>query len=206
MARRHGTHSRKWVISLVTENTENARRRRTRVGIKRALRELAVESDPDKLTVSSLAERALISRKTFYLYYDSIEALYFEEQQELLDRYFAKVEETPEDLEDFSGHAMRFFTFLTQQDEYLIRLVCSKTRYGFGERLYEQQMRRYERAGNPFAWMGDEQELVIRFIRSTALEFFRNWVETGRCVDADKAANLLGELTESGVAPFAKAF
>lgn len=157
------------------------------------------------MTVSSLAERALISRKTFYLYYDSIEALYFEEQQELLDRFFAEVEETPEDLEDFSGHAMRFFTFLAQQGDYLVRLVCAKTRYDFGERLYEQQMRRYERAGNPFAWMGDEQDLIIRFVRSTAPEFFRSWVETGKRVDVNRAAKLLGELTENGVAPFVRA-
>lgn len=53
--------------------------------------------------------------------------------------------------------------------------------------------------------MGDEQDLIIRFVRSTALEFFRNWVETGKRVDVNRAAKLLGELTENGVAPFVRA-
>lgn len=63
-------------------------------------------------------------------------------------------------------------------------------------------MNRYEKAGNPFAWMGAEQELVLRFIRSTALDFFRNWVQTNRVVDVNVAADLLGNLTENGVRPY----
>lgn len=163
-----------------------------------------LELDPDKVTVSAIADRTLISRKTFYLYYNSIESLLSEEMQEILDRYFKENEETPNDLEYFAGHARRFFVFLANQDEYVCRLVCSNMRFGFGEKIFEWQMNRYEKAGNPFAWMGAEQELVLRFIRSTALDFFRNWVQTNRVVDVNVAADLLGNLTENGVRPYIK--
>lgn len=136
------------------------------------------------------------------MYYNSIESLLSEEMQEILDRYFEENEKTPNDLEDFAGHARRSFVFLANQDEYVCWLVCSNMRFGFDEKFFERQMNRYEKAGNPFAWMGAEQELVLRFIRSTALDFFRNWVQTNRVVDVNVAADLLGNLTENGVRPY----
>ena len=48
---------------------------KTRAAIKAALDKLVKEQGMDKLTVSALAREANIDRKTFYLHYDSIDAL-----------------------------------------------------------------------------------------------------------------------------------
>ena len=48
---------------------------KTRAAIKAALDKLVKERGMDKLTVSALAREANIDRKTFYLHYDSIDAL-----------------------------------------------------------------------------------------------------------------------------------
>ncbi|MGN0060696.1 MAG: TetR/AcrR family transcriptional regulator [Coriobacteriales bacterium] len=118
----------------MTRDGESIRQRRTRVQIKRALRELVLEMEPDKITVKAIADRALINRKTFYLYYDSIEALLFEELEETIVRFIAEVEQTPDDLEDFAGHAKRFFIFLAWQDESMVRLVMRQTPLKRGDR------------------------------------------------------------------------
>jgi hypothetical protein len=78
--------------------------------------------------------------------------------------------------------------------------VCQPSYYRFGERVYWEQMSRYRAEGNPFRWMPDGQKrLVMRFIRSTALEFYRGWVAEGKRVPKDEAAKLVAQLTLDGV-------
>jgi hypothetical protein len=73
------------------------------------------------------------------------------------------------------------------------------------EKVYMEQMSRYRSVGNPFGWMSDGQKrLVARFIRSTALEFYRSWVAEGKVVPPEDAAQLLSDLTCHGVVPLMK--
>lgn len=53
----------------------DARSIRTKEAIRTALEEMIVEGRRENITVTALAERAGIHRKTFYLHYDSIETL-----------------------------------------------------------------------------------------------------------------------------------
>jgi AcrR family transcriptional regulator len=183
---------------------EDLRVTKTRNAIRSALHDLVLETDPDKITVKAITDRAQISRKTFYLHYDSIEALLDEEMQRTMDIFFIEHEETPELPEDIEGHARRFFLFLSKQDRFVERLVCSRTYYDFGGKLYQLQMARYKEAGNPFEWLGPREELVLHFIRSSALQFYRRWVRMGKTVPVDEAADLLAELTFHGVSGLMK--
>ncbi len=174
---------------------------RTKRAIKDAFRELVCEKDAGRITVKELTERAGINRKTFYLHYLSIEALYSDVLEGIMDDFFREHETTPEKPQDIWGHAQRFFLFLAQQPLSTERLVCSPDCYDdFGRKLYFDQMRRYRTAGNPFEWMPEaKMELVLNFIRSTALDFYRQWVKGGKAVDPEEAAELLSELTCHGV-------
>lgn len=178
---------------------EDLRVTRTRNAIDRAFHELVLEVGPDKVTVKAIADRALINRKTFYLHYQSIETLLDEEIQKAMDRFFSEHEKTPDLPEDIEGHARRFFLFLSKQDEFTERLICSRTYYDFGGKLYRLQMARYKQAGDPFAWLGPKEELVLHFIRSSALQFYRRWVHMGKTIEEHEAADLLAELTFNGV-------
>ena len=186
----------------MTTNAHALRFRRSHEAIQRAMTELVMESNPDKITVKQIADRAQINRKTFYLHYDSIEALFDEHLDAVMNRFFDAAEQTPETPEDIEGHAVRFFLFLAQQDEPTTRLICTRGRYDYGGKLYRMQMERYAKAGNPFPTLNEaEFDLVAHFIRSTALQFFRRWVRNGRTVESQRAAELLGQLTTFGVRP-----
>ena len=150
---------------------------KTREAIERAFDELILEKDADRVTVKELAERARIHRKTFYLHFESIEALYDWRIKQIMDEYFAKHETTPQVARDLAGHAKRF-----------------------GSRLYYDQMMRYKSLDHdPFEWLGQEKEnLVLRFIRATALDFYRGWVKDGKVVPVDEAADLLALITCGG--------
>ena len=49
---------------------------KTQKAIKNAFKEMVMEMDASKITVKELSERAQIHRKTFYLHYTTMEALY----------------------------------------------------------------------------------------------------------------------------------
>lgn len=184
----------------MVENKTDLRVARTRESIRKAFDELILEKDADRITVKELTERAGIHRKTFYLHFDTIEALYDDRVQQVMDEYFDQHETTPEISEDLAGHAIRFFKFLAAQPEVTERLVCNPGSYDFGSRLYFDQMMRYKNAGgNPFDWLDKpKQELVLHFIRSTALDFYRGWVRGGKKVPVNEAAELLAVMTCHG--------
>lgn len=196
-----GEKSRGEEAFLADETRKDLRVERTRRLIKEAFSELVCEKDAGRITVKELTDRAGINRKTFYLHYLSIEELYGDVLQSIMDSFFAEYETTPEKPEDIWGHARRFFLFLSKQPAATERLICHPGSYDdFGRKLYADQMDRYRTAGNPFGWMPEEkQALVLNFIRATALDFYRQWVKGGKTVDADEAADLLGELTCHGV-------
>ncbi len=189
----------------MAEQPGDLRVARTREAINRAFDELVLEKGAKRVTVKELADRAGINRKTFYLHYESIEALYAERVDQILDRYFVEEELTPDKPEDLGGHAKRFFTFLARQPELCERLICTPDAYDFGDRLYREQMSRYKTAGDPFIWMpSGEYELAIRFIRATALDFYRSWVATGKNVPVDRAGDLLATITCYGASVLMK--
>lgn len=64
---------------------------KTRKAIKDAFKEMICEMDADKITIKELTDRAKIHRKTFYLHYTCIEALFEDMLQEIVNGYFEEV-------------------------------------------------------------------------------------------------------------------
>lgn len=79
---------------------KDKRARRSDAAIRKAFYELLVERDYDKITVTELARRADIDRKTFYLHYASIDdlsdALMHEEVSQLADKVRTSITKTGE--------------------------------------------------------------------------------------------------------------
>ena len=189
----------------VMNASQDPRITRTRAAIRQAFEELMAEKNADRIKVKELTDRAGINRKTFYLHYETIEALFDEVVNELMDEFFEHYEMTADVPEDIDGHAQRFFLFLASQGERAERFVCHAGSYDFGGQVYAEQMNRYKQAGDPFGWLPrDEEELVLNFIRTTALDFYRQWVRNGRAVSEQRAAELLAHLTCNGVSDLLK--
>ncbi len=71
---------------------DSPRVRRTKAAIREALMALSEEKDPDRITVTDIASRAGINRKTFYVYYDSVPDLVKKLTGELLAEYLPLLE------------------------------------------------------------------------------------------------------------------
>ena len=63
---------------------------RTRKAIRDAFCAMIMEMDYPDITIKELTQRAMINRNTFYLHYDSIEALLRELQDEIAGEFIEK--------------------------------------------------------------------------------------------------------------------
>lgn len=196
---------RNGVWDAMVQKRVDPRIARTRRAIKESFLRLAEGRHPDKITVSDVAQGAEVNRKTFYLHFDSIESLMDAVVGDLLDEFFTTCELVPDEPMDFAGHASRFFLFMADRPLSIERLVCTPSYFMFGERVYRGQMARYRMSGDPFDWLpSGEEELVLHFIRSTALDFYRGWVKGGKAIPPSRAAGLLADLTCNGISLLAR--
>lgn len=75
---------------IMTESKTDLRVVRTRKLIRDAFMDMVGEVGVARITVKDLTERAGINRKTFYLHFESIEALYDSVMNEVMNDFFDK--------------------------------------------------------------------------------------------------------------------
>ncbi len=108
---------------------------KTKAGIKNAYMQLAVEKEPNKITITDISEKADINRSTFYLHYKDVKSVAADIEYELSAKISA-------DLEAFDiTDICRLFTNLTAalEETELLRqyLLFSKEAKYISERLKE---------------------------------------------------------------------
>ena len=88
--------------------------------------ELICEKDYEKITVKELCGRARINKKTFYHYYETLDALLSEMQVELSAGYIERIKDysLPEDLDKVNRE---FFVFSAEQGLAYEKITCSGT-------------------------------------------------------------------------------
>ena len=102
------------------ERRMDLRVQKTREAIRNTFKEMVCEMDAPEITVKELAERARIHRKTFYLHYNSIEALFEDMLQEAGNKYFAEIDQIPPHMPMVDVNRV-FFTYLSKQDAFTER-------------------------------------------------------------------------------------
>lgn len=108
---------------------------KTREAIYKAIKEMICEMDADKITIKELTERARIHRKTFYLHYTCIEALFEDLLQQVVEEYCEEIDKIPIDA-PFTEVNRVFFEFMARQEPYIEKLVCSPSYQEFADKLF----------------------------------------------------------------------
>lgn len=115
---------------------------RTKRWIRKAFTELMAEKkDIEKITVSELAERADISKTTFYYHYEDIYAVAEEFENELIDRLTESLtefgKESSPEAADFRLYARGIISFLKENEE-SYRIVMG----AFSPRLFAEKFKK----------------------------------------------------------------
>lgn len=172
---------------------------KTLVAIHSAIKAMILEMDPAAITVKALAERAQIHRKTFYLHYTCIEALFEDLLLGLAEDYYAAIDTLPPDA-PFAEVNRVFFTFMARQEPYVEKMVCTPAYQVFTDTLFTATREHNRARHNPYAaYPEDEQHLINTYLCIGSLNLYRQWVADGKRVPLERLIALSGQLFCDGI-------
>ena len=166
--------------------------------IRAAFRDMVCEMPAEKITVKGIAERARIHRKTFYLHYTSIEALYEDMLRELAEKYFHSIDQIPDEMTTQDVNRV-FFEHMANLDEFEEKLLIEPAYRDFCTKLFTVNMKHNRERFNPYAHLPQaEQDVVNTFLVSASLGMYRTWVARGRQVPLERMVELSSGLLAQG--------
>jgi AcrR family transcriptional regulator len=186
------------------ERQMDLRVQKTREAIKNTFKEMVCKMDASKITVKELTERARIHRKTFYLHYTSIEALFEDMLQEAANKYFAEIDQISPTMPMVEVNRV-FFSYLSKQDTFTERLICTESYRDFCNKLFKVALKHNRSRFNPYAHLPEaEQNIVNTFTTQSSLDMYRQWVADGKKVPLERLIELTGMLLSSGTESITK--
>ncbi|MGI5888649.1 MAG: TetR/AcrR family transcriptional regulator [Oscillospiraceae bacterium] len=181
------------------EKKEDLRVVKTQRAIKEAFKELVMEKNSSRITVKELAERAQIHRKTFYLHYTTIEALFEDVMRETAEQYYSEIDRLPPDA-SFSEVNRVFFEFMAKQEPYIEKMVCDPFYRDFSDKLFMSTMIHNRSRYNPYAsYSKEEQSIINNFLCVTSVNIYRQWVSDGKKLPLGDLIELTDKLFVKGI-------
>ncbi|MBQ1493257.1 MAG: TetR/AcrR family transcriptional regulator [Blautia sp.] len=184
------------------QGNEDLRVVKTIEGIKSAFESLIVEKNFEQITVKELCERARINKKTFYHYYETLQALLAEVQAELSKGFIERISDysLPEDLDKVNRE---FFLFASEQGLAYEKITCGGSyryiRDVMTDRVNEEgwsRSKQYQKLS------GFEKKLLMDFINESVLNAYRQWVESGKEIPLEEMIALTNRIVLGGVQGF----
>ena len=167
------------------ERPDDPRVGRTIGAIHAEFERMLCEMEYRQITVKALCERARVNKKTFYRYYETMDFLLAEFQENMMSDYLATVEglRIPEDMEAITR---AFFSFAIARGEVFERITCSVPYEGARDEMTEAVMARHGGEAPADA----RRDLLRAFVTESTLAIYRKWVADGKPLSADEVTEL----------------
>lgn len=183
---------------------EDLRIQKTVTAIHDTFRSLLLEADYDKITVTELCKRAKINKKTFYRYYETLDALLEEEMETLSRGYLERIAEfrVPEDL---AAVNREFFHYAAMQGKLYERIVCGVAHHAISGKMLNDLTHRTWNTSASFRRLDtDEQNLLLAYISNFGATMYRQWILDGKRLPLETIIELSNALLCHGVDGFMK--
>ena len=190
--------------TMILKGNEDLRVVKTIEGIKEAFEELICEKDYEKITVKELCDRARINKKTFYHYYETLDALLTEMQVEMSTEYIERIKDynLPEDLDKVNRE---FFVFSAEQGLAYEKITCSGTYHSIRDEMVENVNDAGWSKAKKYQKLSDyEKRLLMGFINNAVLTAYRQWVEGGKKLPLEEVVDVTNRIVLGGVNGFFK--
>ena len=187
---------------MILSGHEDLRVVKTIRGIKSAFETLIVEKDYEKITVRELCDVARINKKTFYHYYETLDALLAELQAELSAGYLERIRDfsLPEELDKVNRE---FFLYSAAQGPAYEKITCSGTYHAIRDEMVAGvNDAGWSRSPQYRALPEDVKRLLMGFVNNAVLSAYRQWVEDGKKRPLEEMIGLTNWLVLGGVNGF----
>ena len=189
---------------MILQGNEDLRVVKTIEGVKRAFEELICEKDYEKITVKELCDRARLNKKTFYHYYETLDALLAELQMELSAGFLERIKdyELPKDLDKVNRE---FFLFSAEQGLAYEKITCSVTYHSIRDEMVGDVNDEGWGKSKKYQNLSEfEKKLLMGFINNAVLTAYRQWVEDGKEMPLEEVIVMTNRIVLGGVNGFFK--
>ena len=189
---------------MILQGNEDLRVVKTIEGVKRAFEELICEKDYEKITVKELCDRARLNKKTFYHYYETLDALLAELQMELSAGFLERIKdyELPKDLDKVNRE---FFLFSAEQGLAYEKITCSVTYHSIRDEMVGDVNDEGWGKSKKYQNLSEfEKKLLMGFINNAVLTAYRQWVEDGKETPLEEVIEMTNRIVLGGVNGFLK--
>ena len=178
---------------------EDLRVQKTIQSIRTAFSVMLLKEDYRKITVTALCRQAVINKKTFYRYYDSVDALLEEILSEFSKGYVDILADyrLPEDLDKINA---AFFHYAVHQGPLYEKILCSVSYQHLSSHLVEEYIAKSWGTAPAFQQLSPgAQEPFTTVSHATGLSMYRQWVEGGKKISLEEAIEITNKLLSQGV-------
>ena len=189
---------------MILKGHEDLRVVKTIEGIKTAFEELICEKDYERITVKELCDRARINKKTFYHYYETLDALLTELQTELSAGYLERIKNfsLPEELDKVNRE---FFLYSAEQSFAYEKITTSGTWHSVRDEMVSEINDAGWGKSKKYQKLSDfEKKLLMGFINNAVLTAYRQWVEDGKKMPLEEVIEMTNRIVLGGVNGFFK--
>lgn len=187
---------------MILQGNEDLRVVKTIEGVKKAFEELICEKDYEKITVKELCDRARLNKKTFYHYYETLDALLAELQMELSAGFLERIRdfELPKDLDKVNRE---FFLFSAEQGLAYEKITCSVTYHSIRDEMVGDVNDEGWGKSKKYQNLSEfEKKLLMGFINNAVLTAYRQWVEDGKETPLEEVIEMTNRIVLGGVNGF----
>ncbi len=187
---------------MILTGYEDLRVIKTIHAIKAAFEELICEKDYSRIRVRELCERAKINKKTFYHYYETLDALLAEMQEELSAGYLERIRNLtlPDDLDQVNRE---FFLYSASQGLAYEKITCSRSYSAIRDQMIEEVTAKgWGRSPAYQALSCYEKKLVVCFVSNSVLQAYIQWVEDGKSLPLEEVIDMTNRIVLGGVQGF----
>lgn len=199
---------------MILTGSEDIRVRKTITSIRSAFCEMICGMDYEDMTVKELCERALINKKTFYVYYETLDDLLREVQESYSASYIREIGEIklPEDI----GRLIRrFFEFSARQDEAYEKITCAASYHAIRGAMISKVIGQTLISGGsdllaPAAEIPSvspgfspfQNRITYRFWTETVLMIYTEWIREGKHTPLEDVIDYATGLILNGIDDF----
>lgn len=191
---------------MILTGSEDIRVRKTITSIHRTFCEMICEMSYKNITVKELCERAMINKKTFYTYYETLDFLLREVQNSYSDPFIAEIKNytIPKDIDKL---IRAFFEFSARQDEAYEKITCETAYRGIRGEMIEKVKSNTSWSDNSLMsenFDDFQNNVMFRLFNDTILMAYEEWIKEGKATPLEEVIDFTRGLILNGIEEFIK--
>lgn len=192
---------------MILTGSEDIRIRKTITAIQKTFYQMLCEMDYKKITVKELCARAMINKKTFYTYYETLDYLLRETQESYAAPFIVQVGKCT--LPDDIGRLTKlFFEFSASQDKTYEKITCATTYSDIRNEMINTVSNKAFGSSLPTLspkLTAFQNKILFNFWYQTNIMIYREWINHGKKVPLNEIIELACGLVLKGIENFTKA-